>query len=211
MTTASLDAAMPFSPAKVTQKPLGAADIRSAQDLPLPATFEEIYELHFDFVWRNLRRLGVPEAGVDDAVQEVFLVILKRFGELSDPEGLKKWIFAIVYRVACETRRSLRRKPEAAHPETIEVETLADGGEGCPHKCAERRETAQTLHRLLDELDDDKRAVFVLSELEEMTAPEIAQVLALNLNTVYARLRAARREFEQAVLREQARDGWRLR
>jgi RNA polymerase sigma-70 factor (ECF subfamily) len=53
--------------------------------------------------------------------------------------------------------------------------------------------------------------VFVLAELEQMTAPEIAEALSVNLNTVYARLRAARREVEQAALREQARDGWRLR
>ena len=66
-------------------------------------------------------------------------------------------------------------------------------------------------HRLLDELDDDKRAVFVLAELEQMSVPEIAEALGENVNTVYARLRAARREFEQLVSREQARDTWRLR
>ena len=69
----------------------------------------------------------------------------------------------------------------------------------------------QRLHRLLDGLDDDKRAVFVLAELEQMSAPQIAEVLGENVNTIYARLRAARREFEQMVAREDARDEWRLR
>lgn len=202
---------MPFPPAKVVPQHVGAADIHSPKSLSGTIGFEEVYELHFDFVWRNLRRLGVPEAGVDDAVQEVFLVIHRRLAELPESDGLKKWIFAIVFRVACDTRRSLRRKSPASHMDSIEVESIADERCGCPHERAEQRETAQTLHRLLDELDDDKRAVFVLAELEEMTAPEIAQALSVNLNTVYARLRAARREFEQAVLREQARDGWRLR
>jgi RNA polymerase sigma-70 factor (ECF subfamily) len=75
----------------------------------------------------------------------------------------------------------------------------------------ERLEGVQLLHRLLDELDDDKRIVLVLAELESMTVPEIADTLGENLNTIYARLRAARREFEQAATRERARDTWRLR
>ena len=69
----------------------------------------------------------------------------------------------------------------------------------------------RVLQKLLDELDDDRRAVFVLAELEQMSAPDIADALGVNVNTVYARLRAARRDFEQGVAREGARYGWRLR
>jgi len=62
-----------------------------------------------------------------------------------------------------------------------------------------RAEEVRLLHRILDRLDDDKRAVFVLAELEQMTAPEIAEALSVNLNTVYSRLRAARAAFEDAL------------
>lgn len=211
VSTASFDASVSFPPSKVVPQRVGQADIHAPKASSSELSFEEVYDLHFDFVWRNLRRLGVSEAGIDDAVQEVFLVIHRRLSELRESDGVRKWIFAIVFRVACETRRALRRKLPDSQAESIEVDSIADERGGCPHECAEQRETAQRLHRLLCALDDDKRAVFVLAELEEMTAPEIASALSLNLNTVYARLRAARREFEQAVLREQARDAWRLR
>ena len=80
-----------------------------------------------------------------------------------------------------------------------------------PHEQAVRSEAAKTLHRILDELDDEKREVFVLAELEEMTIPEIAEVLGINVNTAYSRLRAARQTFDQAVMRYQSRDRWRLK
>jgi RNA polymerase sigma-70 factor, ECF subfamily len=184
---------------------LGAAAPDEALD------FDAVYEQHFDFVWRNVRRLGVPQALVDDAVQEVFLVVHRRLGEFEGRSSVKTWLFAILARVASDARRAHRRKsPHARSAEAaVEPDTIAVEGDG-PHERAARAEDVTLLHRLLDALDDDKRAVLVLAELEQMTAPEIAESLGVNLNTVYARLRAARREFEQAVARERARDGWRL-
>ena len=67
----------------------------------------------------------------------------------------------------------------------------------------------RVLHRLLDELDDDKRTVFVLAELEQTTAPEIADALGIPLNTVYSRLRAARIEFDKALARHRASEAHR--
>jgi RNA polymerase sigma-70 factor (ECF subfamily) len=143
----------------------------------------------------------------------VFLVVHRRLSELERRATLKQWIFGIVLRVARDTRRWLKRKsPHTQRKDAaIEADSIPDET-GCgPHERTERVEAARLLHRLLDALDDEKRAVFVLAELEQMTAPEIAEALSVNVNTVYARLRAARREVEQAALREQARDGWRLR
>lgn len=175
-------------------------------------TFEAIYDLYFDFAWRNLRRLGVPDALLDDAAQEVFLVVHRRLADVEE-RALKQWIFGIVLRVARDTRRWLKRKsPHTQRADAIvEADSIADDRAPRPDERTERSEAARLLHKLLDALDDEKRAVFVLAELEQMTAPEIAEALSVNLNTVYARLRAARREFEQAAQREQARDGWRLR
>jgi RNA polymerase sigma-70 factor (ECF subfamily) len=103
-------------------------------------------------------------------------------------------------------RRTLRRKPTEALPEVV-VDARGEG----PMETAARREAAKVLHQVLDELDEDKRAAFILSELEQMTAPEISAALGVNLNTVYSRVRAARREFEQSVARYRAKDGWRGR
>jgi RNA polymerase sigma-70 factor (ECF subfamily) len=115
--------------------------------------------------------------------------------------------------VARDHRRSIRRKSphclEGGAP--IEADSIADERSQSPDDQTAQAEGVRLLHKLLDELDDEKRAVFVLAELEQMSAPEIADAISVNLNTVYARLRAARRDFEQAVAREKARDEWRLR
>ena len=175
------------------------------------APFEQVYALHFDFVWRNLRRLGVPDAQVDDAAQEVFLVLYRRRAEFEGRASLRTWLFRVLLRVAADQRRSARRKSPLARlrGEAVDVETVADDG-ASPHDETARREAVAALHQVLGGLDDDKRAVFVLAELEQMAMPEIAEALGVNLNTAYARLRAARRDFERAVARLQARDTWRI-
>jgi RNA polymerase sigma-70 factor, ECF subfamily len=177
---------------------------------PGPPTFAEVYDECFDLAWRNLRRLGVPEAQVDDAVQEVFMIVHRRLPEFEGRASLRAWVCAIVTRVASDHRRTLRRKSPHVGA-SVDADTLPDEGAPDPHENAVREEGVRLLHALLDQLDDDKRAVFVLAELEQMTAPEIAESLAENVNTIYARLRAARAEFEQLVARAQARDNWRLR
>jgi RNA polymerase sigma-70 factor, ECF subfamily len=191
-------------------RPGRAAD--AGVDVGRPS-FDAVYEAHFDVAWRTLRRLGVPSALVDDAVQEVFLVVHRRFGEFEGRSSWKTWIYAIVTHVAGDYRRAARRKsPHLVSPgAAIDADTVPDERSADPHDCAEQRERAQALHRVLDQLDDESRTVLVLAELEEMSVPEIAEVLGRNVNTVYGRLRIARRAFDQAARRERARDTWRLR
>ncbi len=193
--------------------PVDGTSVLCVQAKPTIPPFEVIYEEHFDLVFRNIRRLGVPDAAVDDAVQEVFLVVYRRLGQFEGRSSLKTWIFSIVTRVASDHRRSIRRKsPHTKNPsDSVDVDQLVDERSEGPHERMERLEGVKLLHRLLDELDDDKRIVLVLAELEAMTVPEIADSLGENQNTIYARLRTARREFEQAVMRAKARDTWRLR
>lgn len=175
--------------------------------------FEDVYEEHFDFVWRNVRRLGVDAALVDDAVQEVFITVHRRLAEFEGRSSMRTWLFGIVARVASGSRRSHRRKSPHARPgvPSIDPDAVADESAVGPHEAAARNEGVRVLHELLGELSDEKREVFVLAELERMTAPEIAEATSANVNTVYARLRAARQDFEQAVARHNARDVWRLR
>lgn len=163
-------------------------------------TLVEVYETQFDFVWRSARRLGIASLYVDDVVQEVFLVVHRRLAEFEGRSSLKTWLFGITRRVVRDHRRSARRKP--AEPlgamDPVDAQPAADTR-------LVRDEDARLLHAILDELDEDKREAFVLAELEQMSGPEIAEALDVNLNTVYARLRAARAAFEQAVVRHQAR------
>lgn len=166
-----------------------------------PFRLEEVYAQCFDFVWRSARRMGVAEAAVDDVVQEVFLVAHRRQADFEGRSKVETWLFAILLRVVSDHRRTLRRKGGLAPlPETLE----ASGSS--PAEQAENRERVRLLHRLLDTLDDDKRAVFVLAELEQMSAPEIADALGVNSNTVYSRLRIARQKFDEALARHRVRE-----
>lgn len=181
------------------------------EDDALP--FEDLYKEHFAFVWRNLRRLGVPEALVDDAVQEVFLVVHSRLAEFERRSSLRTWLFGILLRVASHHRRALhRRESHSWQGQTsIDTDEIPDDRTDNPHDHTMRMESVRLVHRAIDALDANKRAVLILAELEQMSMPEIAEALGVNVNTAYARLRAARQELEQAVAREDARDGWRFR
>ena len=185
------------SPAEPLARPRVVSDVA-----PAPLTFESVYDRWFDFVWRTVRRLGVADASVDDAVQDVFVVVHRRLGDFEGRSSVKTWLFGISMRVAKDYRRSASRR----RPTEPLRESLVDAPCGCPMENAAQNEAVQLLHELLDTLDDDKRAVFVMAELEQMSVPEIADALEVNLNTVYSRLRAARAAFEKAVSRQRARE-----
>lgn len=170
-----------------TAKPAPTATV------PRPA-FEEAYEQLFDFVWRSMRRLGVAPASVDDAVQDVFMVVHRKLHEFEGRSSLKTWVYGIALRVARDYERSVRRK--GGHHALNE--DLPDRSPG-PAEALAKAEAVRVLDTILAKLDVDKRTVFVLAEVEEMTAPEIAEALGINVNTVYSRLRAARIGFDAAV------------
>ncbi len=172
----------------------------TAADKP---TFDQVYEEHFDFVWRNLRRLGVAEAALWDAAQEVFVVVHRRLGDYEARGALRSWLYSIVARVSRQLRRTARRKPSFGSEDSAD---LADAPEAWPDRRAERSEALERLMALLETLDDAKREAFVLAELEGLTAPEIAAILNVNLNTVYSRIRVARQELEAAIA-EQRKGG----
>jgi RNA polymerase sigma-70 factor (ECF subfamily) len=158
------------------------------------------YDEHFDFVWRSLRRLGVPEAALDDAAQEVFVVAFRRADDFEGRSSHKTWLFGIAWNRARELSRGARRHPEHELPEALE-QPAGDDAE----QVAMRNQALRFAYRVLDELLPERRAVLVMAEVEEMTAAEIADVLAIPLNTVYSRIRLARRDFEAALKRCAAR------
>jgi RNA polymerase sigma-70 factor (ECF subfamily) len=174
--------------------------------------FALVYESYFSFVWRSARRLGVPAAHADDVVQEIFVVVHRQLAEFEGRSSIKTWLFGITLNVVRAHRRSLRIRPALALTpgHVVDPETLTDAAGG-PHEAAVRAEAAQLVDRLLDGLDDDKRAVFILAELEQLSAPEIASALEIPVNTAYSRLRLARQEFAAAAARHRASDEWRSR
>jgi RNA polymerase sigma-70 factor (ECF subfamily) len=171
------------------------------------ASFAEIYDATFAFAWRTARRLGTPEANLDDVVQEIFLVAHRRQHEFEGRSSIKTWIYGIVFNVVRAHRRELAAKhPHALHDEgRADPDLVVDAADG-PDERTAKREAARVVDRFLQGLDDERREVFVLVELEQMSAPEIAALLGIPLNTVYSRLRLARLEFSKAVARHRARD-----
>ena len=166
--------------------------------------FSEVYARYFRAMWRALRRLGVEPSGLDDAVQDVFVVVHRRLPEF-DGRSLRGWLYAIAVRVASDHRRSASHRRAEPLAETL-VDPAPD-----PAQASELSASVRLLHALLAELDDKKRAAFVLGELEELSAPEIAEALGENLNTIYSRLRAARAEFDAAYRRHLERTRRRAR
>jgi RNA polymerase sigma-70 factor, ECF subfamily len=159
-----------------------------------PYGFEDVYTANVAFVWRVLRAMGVIEALIDDAAQDVFVVVYRRLPEFDGRFAIKTWLFEIVYRIACDYRRKSKRA--AGHrPLGEELRDRAPS----PADSAEGNESLRLLEELLDGMDDEKRAVLVLSGIEGMTAPEISIVTATPLNTVYTRLRRARAELSNAL------------
>jgi RNA polymerase sigma-70 factor (ECF subfamily) len=172
-------------------------------------TFAEIYESHFDFVWRSVRRLGVREAATEDVVQEIFLVAHRKLGEFEHRSSVKTWLFSVARNVVRRharaqgrRRAALGRDPGGHDPDGVTSPKSGDDQ-------VARAEATRIVDALLDTLDADKREIIVLAELEQMTMPEIAEALGINLNTAYTRLRAARHDFELAAARMKAKDEWR--
>jgi RNA polymerase sigma-70 factor (ECF subfamily) len=165
---------------------------------------EEIYRAHFGFVWAVLRRLGVPERDLEDVAQDVFVVVHRRLPEFQGRASTRTWLYAIAVRVAWNHGRKRRVREPAA--ETSGSHLIAPPLGSDPEEHALRTQAARVLDDLLARLDDDKRAVFVLSDIEGLTAVEIAEIVGTNARTVYSRLRAARDRVHGDLARMQSRE-----
>jgi len=172
-----------------------------APALPAAApTFEALFDQHARYVWTTLRRLGARPAELEDLTHDVFLQVFRHLADFDFERPVKPWLFGFALRVASQDKRLARRRPEVAHdmddvsgaaPSALE-ELLAE----------ERRALARAA---LDDIELNRRAVFILHELDGCTMPSIAEGLAIPLATAYSRLRLARADFEKAARRLRAR------
>jgi len=159
------------------------------------ATPEQAFERHFAMVWRSLRRLGVAASALDDASQDVFLVLHRRWLDFEHQSSLKTWIYGILLRVASDHKRRARRERERWSPEVAEIESSTDS----PDRIYQQREASRLLHIALGQLDDKERQILVMVDLEETSVVDAAEALGINLNTAYSRLRRGRQSFEKAL------------
>jgi RNA polymerase sigma-70 factor (ECF subfamily) len=156
--------------------------------------FRQIVDVHAGFLWRALRHLGVQERDVQDVCQEVFLVAYRRLGDFRGESTLRSWLYAIAIRLASEHRRRahVRREiptlePPVEHSAPPRLDEL------------EKSELRHSFNAALEQLDDDKRAVFVLYEIEDLDMKEVAVAVGCPIQTAYSRLHAARLQIAESI------------
>jgi RNA polymerase sigma-70 factor (ECF subfamily) len=158
----------------------------------------QIFAVHAPFLWRILRRLGVRKQDIEDVCQDVLIVVYRKLADFQGHGSMRTWLYSICVRTASDYRRRAHFRRERPMEELPEKSVPAR-----QEQHVERREALDWLDSILDRMDDEKRAVFVLYEIEELPMSEIVNILACPLQTAYSRLHAARRHVEAAIRQEE--------
>jgi RNA polymerase sigma-70 factor (ECF subfamily) len=182
--------------AAVSARPL----MESGVEPNVPADFRKSFQVHAPFVLRILSRLGVPAADRDDLLQEVFLIVYRKLSEYDGRASFRAWLYGICVRTVSSYRRSARVRRQESQ-EYGDVDQRQSQVDISPEHSAERRRAYEELEALLSKLEDEKRTVFVLYELEELSMTEVAQIVGCPLQTAYSRLHAARKAMRTLVQR----------
>jgi RNA polymerase sigma-70 factor (ECF subfamily) len=159
------------------------------------ARFRVIFETGFDYIWNALRRLGVAPSDLEDISHDVLFDVYRKIDTYDPERPLKPWLFAFSFRAASEYRRRRRVRGEVRESvEAVDTSPLVE------ERLVEHENRA-LVAAALESLDLDRRAVFVLHDLDDVPVPEIARTLDIPLNTAYSRLRVARERFVKAITR----------
>lgn len=180
-----------------------------ADATPARPGLSQIYEECFGYVWTCLKRLGVWERDLEDATHDVFLVVHRRLPDYDPARPLKPWLAGIATRVASEFRRRAQHRRETLsedgqmelHPSNTSATPSRGISRAIPAADAAlvEKQRRDLVIAALEHLELDRRAVLVLHDIEGHAMPEVAAALDVNVNTLYARLRAARADFAAAV------------
>ncbi|AKU94245.1 hypothetical protein AKJ09_00909 [Labilithrix luteola] len=174
---------------------------RTAEELEREAYLRGMVHEHFTSVWRFLRRLGFEEHVADDAAQDLFFVAFRRASDIR-PGRERSFLFGAALRIAMKMKRKERREvPVQSFSPRLEPATNTP----TPETLLDDERARELLHRLLSELDERLRVVFVMYELEQMTLPQIAEMLEIPVGTAASRLRSARDDFQARLARHRAR------
>jgi RNA polymerase sigma-70 factor (ECF subfamily) len=173
-----------------------------SQEATESPNFARIFASEFDYLWNSLQRLSVPERDLEDLVHEVFFRVYERLTDFDSSRPLKPWLFGFAFRVASDYRRRFSNRREVLDADSEAVDPAPTALDQLV-----RAEALSLAQVALDSLSLDRRAVFILHEIDGCAMPEIALALALPLNTAYSRLRLAREQFHAAARRERLRRG----
>jgi RNA polymerase sigma-70 factor, ECF subfamily len=159
--------------------------------------FEELYQTFFPVVWRTLRRLGVSERDVPDVAQRVFLIAYRKLDTFEGRSTETTWLYAIALRVASDYRKLAVHRRETYQDSPLE---LTD--ETNPETRLVQKERLIELDRILSQLPEEQRTVFVLYEFEELSGEQIANIVGVSEGTVRSRLRLARQTFSRMLTQQ---------
>ena len=175
----------------------------TAHDPARVAMFDAIFGAHFHYVCRTLRRLGVAEADVEDKAHDLFIAVFHKLDVHDPPARETSWLFAFALRIAADYRTSARQRREIVSDDPAANLVEIDN----PASQYDARQSREIVLSALQAIDNvDQRAVFILSELDEVPLKEVAETLGISHNTAHSRLRLARAEFERAILRYKLKD-----
>jgi RNA polymerase sigma-70 factor (ECF subfamily) len=169
---------------------------------PPDLDLDAVVASHGAFLWATLQRMGVREPNLADVMQELLIVVHRRLPSYDRARPLAPWLFGVCLRVVMAWRRRAwfrRERPVDVVPET------ADGGAD-PEQAASAAEDRRRIEALLAGMDPEKRAVFVMFEMEQMTCEEIAAAVGVPVGTVWSRLHLARKQFKDACARQEKRE-----
>jgi RNA polymerase sigma-70 factor (ECF subfamily) len=167
---------------------------------PSSLDFRTVFETYSPFVARTLRRLDVPSADLHDLLQEIFVVVHRKLCEYDGRAPLRGWIYGICMRTASTYRRSARvRLEETWEGPALEIATSRAADTQGPD--LDTRRACAHAEALLSRLDEEKRRVFVLYEIEGLSMAEIAEAIGCPLQTAYSRLHAARKAMKVLLQR----------
>ncbi len=189
---------LPVAPAAPSSGTLLVGAGQAEVPVAAPANAAEVFREHGAFVFRLLRRLGVPDADLDDLTQEVFIIVHRSLDRYEERNQMRSWLYRICVREASRLRRS--RKPTSA----VDVDTLVEPAGTSPEDAVHANEARADFDRLLGVLDEERRTVFVLYEVEELSMEDVAKVVGCPLATAYSRLRSARQLVVAAAKRLEA-------
>jgi RNA polymerase sigma-70 factor (ECF subfamily) len=173
--------------------------LRNEPDADPPPTARllgDLFHMHAAYVWNSLRRLGAPPSDLEDLTHEVFVQVYRHLGEFDPDKPVRPWLFGFAFRIASQHRRRAHRRREIPGEPDVAADPAA-----LPDERAAREEDRRLVLAALQGIELDRRAVFVLYEIDGLPMGEIAGSLGIPVNTAYSRLRVARAEFVAAVKR----------
>jgi RNA polymerase sigma-70 factor (ECF subfamily) len=168
---------------------------------PVSADFQAIFAAEFSYVCRALRRLGVRQADLEDQAQEVFVSVHARFDGYDPSRPIRPWLFAFAFRAASNYQRLARHRHERPG-EVAEAESAHT-----PELALADRQKQELVLSALEGVPLERRSALIMHDIDGFSAPEIADALAVPINTVYSRVRVARDEFRAALKRVERRRG----